>query len=148
MKDPIPQFSNLIEQLKPLGLAYLHLVDASETGDSNIAHSDRVQNYPLIEKWQGSNSPIIICGGQDVETAKRTVDVDHVGRDVVIAMGRNFLSTPDLIFRLKRGIAPNMFEKSFFYRPAGPQGYIDYPCSEEWRSEQRTNGAYKSEAPI
>lgn len=46
MVNPIPQFSHLIENLKSLNLAYLHLVESRISGNADIESTDKVD--PLM----------------------------------------------------------------------------------------------------
>jgi len=50
----------------------------------------------------------------------------------MIAFGRYFISTPDLPFRIKRGIELEPWNRRTFYKPESPDGYIDYPFSKEF----------------
>jgi NADPH2 dehydrogenase len=65
------------------------------------------------------------------ESAKETVK-KYEGKQVVIAFGRNFLANPDLPFRISQGISLTKYNRSTFYIPESPVGYIDYPFSEEY----------------
>ena len=65
----------------------------------------------------------IAAGGFDAASAEALLvsgDAD------LIAFGRPFLTTPDLVARLKSGAALNEPDMSTFYTP-GEKGYTDYP---------------------
>ncbi|KAI0466657.1 NADH:flavin oxidoreductase/NADH oxidase [Xylaria cf. heliscus] len=133
MKDPYPQFKYLVEQLKPLNLSYLHLVEPRISGnieaDCGTGHSLEF----LIKLWN-NQSPIVLAGGFLPELAVRTVDETWKDFDIVIAFGRYFISNPDLVFRLKEGIEFTKYDRSTFYTPQKAEGYIDFPISDQYRA--------------
>jgi NADPH2 dehydrogenase len=43
-----------------------------------------------------------------------------------------YTSSPDLIFRLEKGIDFNPYDRDTFYVPKSEKGYTDYPFSEEF----------------
>ena len=75
MKDPIPQFSHIVSELKQLDLAYLHLVESRVSGtsavDAEYAAVTR-ENDPLVALW-GTIAPIVLAGGFTPEKAKKVL---------------------------------------------------------------------------
>lgn len=140
MKDPVPQFTYIINQLKTLDLAYLHLTESRISGDASTAvyHPVTQENKPLVAAW-GNAGPLILAGGFTPEKAEKAVNEVYTGDNVLIAFGRYFISTPDLVFRLKKGIALTPYDRSTFYKKMSPDGYTDYPFSEEWTASQASN---------
>ncbi|KAB5511605.1 NADH:flavin oxidoreductase/NADH oxidase family protein [Coniochaeta sp. 2T2.1] len=134
----LPQFTHLISELKKLGLAYLHLIQPPLAGGPQARRtgSEENLNQPFIDLWKGTTSAIIVAGGYTAESARKIVDVDCAGHNMAVAMGRFFTSNPDLVFRIQRGIAPSMYEREFFYEPAGAKGYLGFGVSEEWEKER------------
>ena len=132
MQDPYPQFSYLMEQLKPLQLAYVHLVESRVSGSADIEPTDKVD--PLLQVW-GKTSPVILAGGFKAESAKR-VGGEYPDSDIVVAFGRYFISNPDLPFRVLNGVELAQYNRKTFYVPKSPEGYIDYPFSEEWQKQK------------
>ncbi|ETS77334.1 hypothetical protein PFICI_11208 [Pestalotiopsis fici W106-1] len=133
MADPIPQFTDLARKLKALGLAYLHLVEARISGNATIETTEKVDF--LIDEWDNV-SPVLIAGGFTPESAKRAVDDEYKGKDVVIVFGRHFISTPDLPFRVQKGIELTPYDRNKFYNAGEEEGYITWPFSEEFQSQQ------------
>ena len=134
MQEPIPQFSDLVLQLKDLDLAFLHLIES------------RVNNWADVEKTQGiefalelwaNQSPILVAGGFKADSAKKAVDEEYKNFDVAVVFGRYFVSTPDLVFRMIKGIEPNAYDRSTFYLPESETGYTDYPYSKEFETERK-----------
>jgi NADPH2 dehydrogenase len=129
MADPYPQFTNVMEGLKKLKLAYVHLVESRISGNVDIEAQESVD--PLLDVW-GSTSPVLLAGGWKAASAKKAVDEEHKDRDIVIVFGRYFISTPDLPFRIAKDIELAPYDRTSFYNPKSEQGYIDYPFSKEF----------------
>ncbi|KAF2758250.1 NADH:flavin oxidoreductase/NADH oxidase family protein [Pseudovirgaria hyperparasitica] len=137
MEDPVPQFSHIIQELKKLNLSYLHLVE-SRVGYNTTAvdgdyHVLTRENDKFVELW-GTEAPIMLAGGFTEEKAAKVVNEVYTADNVTIAFGRYYISTPDLPYRIKRGIPLNKYNRETFYS-SGPEGYIDYPFSKEYLAE-------------
>ncbi|KAI0000243.1 NADH:flavin oxidoreductase/NADH oxidase [Xylariaceae sp. FL0662B] len=134
MENPYPQFEYLVTQLKPLRLAYLHLIEpriaGNDDSDCGAGHSVGF----LIKLW-GNQSPVILAGGFNPESARKAVDETWKDFDVIIAFGRHFISNPDLVSRLKEGIEFTKYDRSTFYTPKKPEGYIDWPFSARFSAQ-------------
>ncbi|EMD40610.1 hypothetical protein CERSUDRAFT_130642 [Gelatoporia subvermispora B] len=127
MVDPKPQFAYVVEQLKARhpDLAYLHLAEprVSGTGDRE---SDVFESNDFIRDiWLPR--PLISAGGYTrelaIEQAEKTGEL--------IAVGRYFISNPDLPLRYKYNVALTPYHRDSFYAAESPKGYIDFPFSEE-----------------
>lgn len=127
MKDPLPQFTDVIQKLNKLHLAYLHLVEARISGNADVEGYDSLN--PLLPHYTG---PLLIAGGFKADSAKRLIE-EHKHRDVVVVFGRYFISTPDLVFRLQKDIEFSPYDRDSFYIPKSEKGYTDYPFSEEFQ---------------
>ncbi|KAM0285116.1 hypothetical protein ACHAO9_008947 [Fusarium lateritium] len=123
MDDPVPQFSDLITKLSGLKLAYLHLVESRIAGSGDVESSENLDF--AIERWNG---PLLIAGGFKPDTARKLVDEEYPTKDIVVMFGRYFISTPDLPYRLREGLELNPYDRSTFYTPKSPVGYVDYPA--------------------
>lgn len=133
MADPVPQFEDVIRKISSLGLAYLHLVQSRVDGsmeNNRSSGQDESLDFAL-RLWDG---PVLIAGGLTAETARYLVDEEFKDKDVVATFGRYFISTPDLPFRVKEGIEMNPYNRSTFYIPKSPVGYIDQPFSKEFEA--------------
>ncbi|GAP85275.2 putative NADPH2 dehydrogenase [Rosellinia necatrix] len=133
MADPYPQFEHLVRRLKPLGLAYLHLVQPRISGatDGDCGAGDSLDS--LVRLW-GNQSPVVLAGGFRPREAAHTVDEAWPDRDIIVAFGRYFISNPDLVFRLREGIPLTDYDRATFYTPKKAEGYIDFPTSELYRA--------------
>ncbi|KAH7232190.1 uncharacterized protein BKA55DRAFT_580789 [Fusarium redolens] len=129
MKDPISQFADVIKKLKPLNLAYLHLIESRIAGNLDVEASDTDKLDFAIKIW---DRPLLIAGGFTPERAQKLVDHDWPTKDIVVPFGRYFLSNPDLPFRIWRGLGLNKYNRATFYTPHTTEGYTDYPFSQEF----------------
>jgi 2,4-dienoyl-CoA reductase-like NADH-dependent reductase (Old Yellow Enzyme family) len=65
--------------------------------------------------------------GYNQETAEQAIGS---GDADMIAIGRPFISNPDLIYRYANGIELNAdAEVADWYSPAGAKGYLDFPLA-------------------
>ena len=134
MADPITQFSHLIEGLKNLKLAYIHLVESRVSGNADIEATERVD--PLLKVW-GKTGPVLLAGGFQPDSAKRAVEEEYTGHDIIIVFGRHFIANPDLPFRIEKGLELTKYNRNTFYKAKSPEGYVDYPFSDEWEAQNK-----------
>jgi NADPH2 dehydrogenase len=132
MDNPVPQFSYVVQILKELGLAYIHLVESRINGSLDAADTGSLR--PFIDIWD-DQSPVLIAGGYTPESARIATDEVYKDKNVVIVFGRYFISTPDLVYRLQKGLNLSMYDRSTFYKQGSPDGYTDYPFSAEFQAE-------------
>jgi N-ethylmaleimide reductase len=121
--DPLGLFTYVIEQLNPLMLAYLHLIEprATDAGGSDRVSEGTPSTAQLFRKvFKGK---LISAGGYQRETAEEAV---AAGLADGIAFGRLFLANPDLPKRLETGAPLNRYDRNTFYG-GGEKGYTDYP---------------------
>lgn len=129
MADPVPQFSHLVRELKQYKLAYLHIIESRVNNWTDIEKTEGIDF--MIKIW-GNQSPVFVAGGFKLDLAKNAVDNEYAEYDTAVVFGRYYLSTPDLVFRLQRGLEFNAYDRSTFYTPVQPEGYTDYPFSKEY----------------
>ncbi|EAU30210.1 hypothetical protein ATEG_09073 [Aspergillus terreus NIH2624] len=132
MADPVPQFSYLVEKLKELKLAYLHLVESRVINNIDCEKGEGLEF--LLDIW-GKTSPVLVAGGYTPENC-REVDEQYKNNDVAVVFGRHFISNPDLPFRIKNSIALQKYDRDTFYTPIQEEGYLDYPFSPEFTAAQ------------
>lgn len=129
--SPIPQFSYVVAELQKRAnagneLAYVHLMEPRMV----FRHGFHDEVYV-----EGSNDfartiykgVLIRSNGYNLEKATADTEKDD---KLLIAMGRYFISTPDLVNRWKNGIPLNPYVRATFYSQ-GKEGYTDYPFAEE-----------------
>ncbi|KAF8857419.1 NADPH dehydrogenase [Acephala macrosclerotiorum] len=133
MKDPIPQFSYYTQELKKLKLAYIHVLESRISGNSSIESTGKVDF--LIDIWN-NQSPVLIAGGFNAESAKIAVDEEYKGKDIGIVFGRYFISNPDLVYRIQNGIEFTPYNRDLFYNKGEKHGYTDWAFAKENPSAQ------------
>ncbi|OPB39312.1 NADH:flavin oxidoreductase/NADH oxidase family protein [Trichoderma guizhouense] len=136
MHDPMPQFIYLIQQLRGLKLAYLHLVEAFRARQTNSAEALFGDSNDILIRMWGMTSPIILNHGFDAPSAIEAIE-RYIGvADIAVSIGAPFMSNPDLIYRIKKGIPLALPDRSKSHSVIDPDGYITYPFSDEWKAEQ------------
>lgn len=110
--NPQETYTWLVEQLRGLNLAYLHVALFGASVDYHAL---------LRPLFDGS---YLIGGGLDQNAAKALI---AEGRADAVVFGNAFLANPDLPERFRTGAELNVPDKDTFYAP-GAQGYIDYPA--------------------
>ncbi len=111
--DATPQetYTYLVEQLRDLNLAYLHVA----------LFGTKVDYHAMLRPR--FNGAYLIGGGLDQKTAEAAL---ADGRADATVFGGAFLANPDLPERFRQGAELNTPDKNTFYSP-GAQGYTDYP---------------------
>jgi len=131
-QDPIATFSYIVQELQKLDLAYLHLIESREDFSTSPAaefsHATQ-ENDALIKIW-GKDKPIIFAGGFTPAKTDLVLEQDYPDYQALVAYGRHFISTPDLVQRLRTGTELNKWDRTTFYG-GGAIGYTDYPFAEE-----------------
>ena len=121
--EPMPLYTHAVEQLNPLGLAYLHFIEprSSGAGRAEVNHQNVPSAMVLFRPiWRGV---LITAGGFTGETADAAIRDGHAD---AVAFGRIFISNPDLPRRLQRGFPLTPYNRATFYG-GDVAGYTDYP---------------------
>jgi 2,4-dienoyl-CoA reductase-like NADH-dependent reductase (Old Yellow Enzyme family) len=128
MADPVPQFGYLVERLKELKIAYLHLIESRVINNIDCEKAEGIEF--LLDIW-GKTSPVLVAGGYKPENVDAAFE-EYKGNDVAVVFGRHFLANPDLPFRLKHQLPLNKYDRNSFYAAMQEAGYADYPFSAEF----------------
>ena len=121
--DPMPLYTQIVQSLNPLGLAYLHFIEprSSGAGRAEVNHQNVPSAMVLFRPiWKGV---LITAGGFTGETANAAIEAGHAD---AIAFGRIFISNPDLPRRLSEGFLLTPYNRATFYG-GEEKGYTDYP---------------------
>jgi N-ethylmaleimide reductase len=111
----------LAAELSNRRLAYVHLSDQATLGAQAIPEG-------FIDRFRRAYAgTLIVAGGYTKESGQAALDADRAD---LIAIGRPFISNPDLVYRLRNGWPLAVPDRATFYT-AGRHGYIDYPASFE-----------------
>jgi N-ethylmaleimide reductase len=116
--DPQALMAHVMAQLKPLQLAYLHVIEGQTGGPRDVAPFDYEALHRAFDgAWMVNN-------GYTKEMAE---DAVASGRADLVAFGRGFIANPDLTRRLREGAAWNAVNRDTLYG-GGAEGYTDYPA--------------------
>jgi N-ethylmaleimide reductase len=120
--DPVKLFTYVLEQLNKRGIAFIDLIEPRSS--SAGAQDENLSNAPNVaEIFRKSFAGVLIsAGGHNAESAKETVLLEKAD---AVSFGRFFISTPDLVNRLKNNQQFNKYDRSTFYGGA-EKGYTDY----------------------
>ena len=122
-QDSNPQalFNYVAEQLSPLKLAFLEVVEGATGGARDIAPFD------YADLRRRFNGPYIANNGYDRAMA---LDAVASNRADAVAIGRPFIANPDLVERLRDDLPWAAPHKESFYG-GGAEGYTDYPAAHQ-----------------
>jgi len=118
--DPQALYGYVVEQLAPLGLAFLHVVEG-ETGGTRTPEGKPFDYEALHRAFPGA---WMVNNGYSRELA---VDTVASGKADLVAFGRPFISTPDLVRRLRDDKPLNELRADKLYG-GNAEGYTDYPA--------------------
>jgi N-ethylmaleimide reductase len=114
--EPLATYPYLARELDRRGVGFLHLFDQSGAWIHDAAH-------PLLPALRAAyKGAIIACGGFQKGSAEALL---ARGQADLVAIGRPFISNPDLVARLRAGAEPAPWDQATFYA-GGAKGYTDY----------------------
>jgi N-ethylmaleimide reductase len=119
--DPQALYGYVVEQLAPLGLAFIHVIEGETGGPREPAGAKPFDYEALRRSFPG---PWMVNNGYTRSDAMAAV---AGGKADLVAFGRPFISNPDLVRRLREGAPLNEWHAETFYG-GGAEGYIDYPA--------------------
>ncbi|RFU20263.1 alkene reductase [Geodermatophilus marinus] len=115
-------YGALLDQLRPLGLAYLSVLHREPAGDL-------VQE--LRRRFGG---PLVVNSGfGSVTTRAEAVALVEAAHADAVAVGRPVIANPDLVERWAGEHPENEPRPHLFYSP-GAEGYTDYPALQDRRA--------------
>lgn len=120
--DPSELFNHVIEVLDKLNPVYLHVIEGQTGGLRNIDPS--FDFGALRKKFHGA-----YMANNDYTLALANTSIEDGAIDLV-AFGRDFISNPDLVERLRANEPLNSLDAATLYG-GGAKGYTDYPTVEE-----------------
>jgi N-ethylmaleimide reductase len=120
-QDTIPTFEYIVRRLNDYrDLAYLHLTEPMAPVDG-VPYAVKEIAKHFRPLYHGT---LIINCGFDAETGDRVI---RDGLADAVAFGKYFISNPDLVERVRKGVPLVLPDQKTFYTP-GPKGYTDYPA--------------------
>ena len=115
-EDSAGAHSALMRHAAKLDLAYLHIMRS--------VFDPQIDAFALAREHFGRN--LILNDGFDATTAEQAL---QAGQGQAVSFARHFIANPDLVERMRDGIALSKFDRNTLYTP-GDQGYTDYPVAE------------------
>ena len=116
-------FNHVVEQLAPLKLAFLHVIEGQTGGARDVAPFD-FEALRARFKQGNPNGAWMVNNGYSRQMALDAVSSNEAD---LVAFGRPFISNPDLVQRLKLGVELNKLNPKTLYG-GGAEGYTDYPA--------------------
>jgi N-ethylmaleimide reductase len=116
-------FNHVVEQLAPLKLAFLHIIEGQTGGARDVAPFD----YEALRQRYKAGHPDGAWMVNNGYNRQMAMDVVASGAADLVAFGRPFISNPDLVRRLKEDAPLNALKPSLLYG-GGAEGYTDYPA--------------------
>jgi len=116
--DPQALFNHVVERIAPLGLAFLEVVEGQTGGPRDFAPFDYAA---LRQRFPGA---YIANNGYTRDMALAAV---AEGRADLVSFGRDFISNPDLVRRLRLNAALTPVDRVTLYG-GDAKGYTDYPA--------------------
>ena len=113
----------VVQQLNSYGLAYLHVMDGLAFGFHELG-----EPMTLAEVREVFEGTIIGNCGYDREQAEKAIAAKDAD---LIAFGRPYISTPDLVSRFVNNQPLNPDAPMETWYSPGPVGYTDYPTYEQ-----------------
>lgn len=120
--DPEALFTTAAEALAAIGIAFLELREPGPEG--TFGKSDIPPIAPSIRKV--FSGPLILNSDYRHDSAEAAIAEERAD---AISFGRPYISNPDLVARLERGLALAPDVQATWYSQ-GPEGYVDYPEAE------------------
>ena len=124
--QPQPLFEYVVQQLAPLQLAYLHLIEGATGAARDYTQGDKAFDYAVLRstyRAAGGTGAWMVNNGYDGPLANASI---AEGADLV-AFGKPFIANPDLPRRLREGAPWNTPDRTTFYG-GREKGYTDYPA--------------------
>lgn len=117
--DPRALFTHVARRMRERGVAFLFL-------------REHLAPDSLLDAIRDAfGGPVIANEGLTRDSAQALL---AEGRADAVAFGRDFIATPDLVERFRRGLDLNEQDPSTFYE-GGAKGYVDYPTAEAIAAE-------------
>jgi N-ethylmaleimide reductase len=120
--DPLKTYPWLARELNQRGIGFLHIYCQTVDWIHDVTHS---LMPALRDAFHGG---IIACGG--FKTTAACEAILGRGHADLIAIGKPFISNPDLVERLRRDAPLAKWDTASFYA-GGEHGYTDYPTLEQ-----------------
>jgi N-ethylmaleimide reductase len=116
--DVLATYGSLLDQLRPLGLAYLSVLHKEPAGELVQELRRRFGGHLIANSGFGT-----------VTTRDEAIALIEAAHADAVAVGRPVIANPDLVERWAGEHPENEPQAHLFYAP-GAEGYTDYPTLE------------------
>lgn len=116
-------FNYFVEQLAPLKLAFIHVIEGATGGTRDVAPFDYVALRGRFKRGNEHGAWIVNNG----YTRSMAIDAVASGAADMVAFGKPFISNPDLVNRLRLDAPLAALNSNTLYG-GGAVGYTDYPA--------------------
>jgi N-ethylmaleimide reductase len=116
-------FSYVMQQLAPLKLAFVHIIEGATGGSREVAPFDFDALRKQFKQGNAHGAWIVNNG----YTRQMALDAVAAGRADLVAFGKSYISNPDLVRRLQDDAPLAPLNQATLYG-GGAAGYTDYPC--------------------
>ncbi|MES1162018.1 MAG: alkene reductase, partial [Rhizobacter sp.] len=120
--DPQAMFNLVVERLAPLKLAFIHVVEGATGGPRDIAPFD----FAALRSRFKAGNPRGAWIANNGYTRSMAIEAVAAGTVDMVAFGKDFISNPDLVRRLRDDAPLAAPVRATFYG-GGAEGYTDYP---------------------
>ena len=121
-RDPQALFNPVVEQLNPLKLAFLHVVEGQTGGARDIAPFDDAGLRSRYKQGHAGGSWMVNNG----YTRAMAIEAVASGAADLVAFGRPFIGNLDQVRRLRDGLPLAPLNPATLYG-GGAERYTDYP---------------------
>ena len=115
-------FNYFVEQLAPLKLAFIHVIEGATGGPRDVAPFDYAALRSRFKRCNEQGAWIVNNG----YTRAMAIEAIASGEADMVAFGKPFISNPDLVNRLRLDAPLAAVNNDYLHR-GGAIGYIDYP---------------------
>lgn len=115
-EDSVASHVALMQAAARIGVAFVHIMRAPDPAIDAFALAR--------EHFNGS---VILNDSFDPTSAAGAI---HEGQGDAVSFARHFIANPDLVSRIRKGLALTKFDRKTIYTP-GAAGYTDYPAAAE-----------------
>jgi len=115
-------YNYVVDQLAPLTLAFVHVIEGATGGPRDVAPFDYAELRRRFKQYSKHGAWIVNNG----YTRAMAIDAVASGAADMVAFGRFFISNPDLVDRLRHDAPLAVLNRDTLYG-GGAAGYTDYP---------------------